>query len=259
MEGQSFKPISENHSISRAIANLFVPQRILKPQFIFDKIRKENSLINYQRKSLTEAQTINIINNIPNTSKEFDGFIFEEFNSKGKSTYMFRVKNEPNRTQINLENRDYTNWEDFKTKLTDAVDCLSIAMPIFVEGISLTYIDEFVWLKPSNIEVKSILDENSELLNKDFFNSYNGTLVLLSQSEPKDDVSFEEQKTEIIFNNIIKRVIINHSLAVKFKEVTVYDPGSKESFISYFNQAHIANKNILKRILRDDVQQLINL
>lgn len=259
MEEQSFKPISENHSISRAVANLFVPQRIIKPQFIFDKIRQDRSLSNYQRKGLTESQTINIINNVPNTSKEIDGFIFEEFNPKGKSTYVFRVKNEPNRTQINLENRTYTNWADFRTKLTDAVDILSVAMPIFVEGISLTYIDEFVWLGSSKIDVKSILDENSELLNKDFFNSYNGTLVFLSQSEPKDDISFEEQKTEIVFNNIIRRIIINHSLAVKFKEITVYDSDSKKSFESYFDQAHYANKEILKRILRVDVQRLINL
>jgi uncharacterized protein (TIGR04255 family) len=259
MEGLPFKPVAGKHSINRVIANLFVPQKILKPDLVFNFIRQKENFSTYQRKSLTESKTINIVNDIPNTSKEIDGFIFEEFDPKGKSKYVFRVKNESNKAQVNLENRIYTTWDDFKSKLVEGLANLSSEIRIFAEAVSLTYVDEFIWLRPEEIDVKKILEEGSEILNKDFFNSYNGTLILLSQSKPSEKNSFEEQKIEITFNNAIKRIVINHSIAVKFKDITYYDSEDNRLFMEYFDEAHDKNKDILRRILREEVQHLINL
>lgn len=258
MDEQQFKPISGNHSISRVIANVIIPQQVIKPKYIFDKLALDNNLSNFQRKGLTETKAIQIVNDIPNTSKFIDGFIFEEF-VDGISNNVFRLKNENNRANLTFENKIYTNWKIFKDKLRIVLDSTSEKMPIFIEAISLTYIDEFVWTSSEKIDLKTVLNIESELLNKDFFNSYNGTLVFLSQSAPRDNVAFEEQKTEIVFHNVMKRIIINHTMAIKFKELIVYDQNSQNMVFENFDLAHRKNKNLLKLILREDVQKLINL
>lgn len=253
-------PFSKGHSISRVIANLYIPQSIIKPEFLFDKINQSEKLQNYQKRSLTSTKTIDINNDgLKLSQDEVVGFIFEEFDKIGKSINALKVENTSNKAQINFENREYTSWSNFKARLFEEIKTLSNIFDVYIEAIGLTYVDEFIWNSKENINIKEVFDEHSDLLNSNFINSYNGTLVLISQSDKKEDIQFEEEKTEILFNNNLKRVIVNHTFAIKLSDIIVYKDGENQFLVDSFERAHTANKELLKRIFTKDVQSLINL
>lgn len=254
-------PVSKNHSINRVIANFFIPQNIIKPDFLFQKIVNSNKLTNYQKRGLAKGKTINLNNDNLNVSNdEIRGFIFEEFNSIGKSINVLKVENTSNKAQISFENREYVSWDNYKTRLFSEIRLLSEVFDVFVEAIALTYVDEFIWNSKENINIKEIFDEQSELLNTKFINSHNGTLVLISQSDKKENTQFEEEKTEVMFNNNIKRVIVNHTFAIKFSDIKAYSSDNNSKFFEdSFEKAHQSNKDLLKKIFTKEIQDLIKL
>jgi uncharacterized protein (TIGR04255 family) len=255
------EPISSTHSISRVIANFFLAQSFAKPKFVFDKLLDKGGLFNYQKKGLTSSKTINIENDSLNISNDSNnGFLFEEFDELGKSINVLKVENiHNNKAIISFENRKYSNWSDFKNRFISDLQKFSTIFDVYIEAIGLTYIDEFVWKSDDNIDVYSIFNENAELINKKFLDSYNGTLVSVFQSGHIEEVNFCEEKTEIVFNNQLKRIIINHTYALKLKEVSVFSDEKAKSFIEYFDKAHQANKDILNDILTEHVKSIINL
>lgn len=254
-------PISGSHSISRVIASFFLAQSFVKPKFIFDKLIANNKLKDYQKKGLTSAKTINFQNNALNISDDSNnGFIFEEFNQYGKSVNVLKCENTNNRKgTITIENRKYSNWANFKTKFTNDVNDLAETFDIYIEAIGLTYVDEFIWNSDMRIDVNSIFNEEADLINKKFLTSYNGTIISVSQSGHGNDLNFCEEKTEIFFNNQTKRIVINHTYALKLKEISVYSEETRKGFLDYFERAHQANKDILQDILNPDIKALINL
>lgn len=254
-------PISGSHSISRVIANFFLAQSFAKPKFIFDKIITNNKLTSYQKKDLTSSKTINIANNSFNISDDSNnGFLFEEFDESGKSINVLKVENTNNgKALISVENKKYSNWKHFEDKFIGDIKSLSETFDIYIEAIGLTYVDEFIWQSDDNIDVKSIFNAQSDLINNRFINSYNGTIVSVSQSGHINDLNFSEEKTEIVFNNQSKRIIINHTYALKLKDVSVFLQDNINEFIDYFDQAHKANKDILVDILNSTIQERINL
>lgn len=255
------KPVSKNHSISRVVANFFIPQNIIKPDFLFEKIVNSNKLTNYQRRGLAVGKTINLNNeNLNISNDEIRGFIFEEFNDKGESINVLKIENNSNKAQINFENREYVSWDTFKVRLLKEIKLLSEVFEVFVEAVALTYVDEFIWDSNENIDINEIFDVKSELLNTKFINAHNGTLVLISQSDKKENIQFEEEKTEVMFNNNIKRVIVNHTFAIKFSDIKAYNSATNHSFIeACFETAHQSNKELLKRIFTQKIQDLIKL
>lgn len=255
-------PISSNHSISRVIANFFLAQSFVKPKFIYDKLITKNELLSYQKKGLTSSKTINIQNNALNILPDsVNGFLFEEFDEIGKSLNVLKVENINNNNQaiIGFENKKYRTWTDYKERFISDITILSNTFDIYIEAIGLTYVDEFVWKSNKPIDVNSIFNDSADLINKKFLNSYNGTIVSVSQSESVDEFSFCEEKTEIIFNNELKRIIINHTYALKLKEISIFSNENSNNFTTYFDRAHQANKSILMEILSDSSREVINL
>ena len=254
-------PISSKHSISRVVANFFLAQSFAKPKFVFDKLLLNNKLVNYQKKGLTSSKTINIENDSLNISDDLNnGFLFEEFDDSGKSLNVLKVENtNNNKAIIGIENKKYSDWSSFKTRFINDLKTFSETFDIYIEAIGLTYVDEFIWKSNNNIDVYSIFNENADLINKKFLDSYNGTLVSVSQSGNVNEVNFCEEKTEIVFNNQLKRIVINHTYALKLKEISVFSNENSQNFIEYFDKAHQANKDILKDILTQEVKDKINL
>jgi uncharacterized protein (TIGR04255 family) len=130
----------------------------------------------------------------------------------------------------------------------------------YVEAISLNYRDEFIWAdRNTPIPVSDIFNIDSELLNKKFLSSKNGTLVLVSQGNEESGLPYEE-KTEISFNNDIKRIIIDHQYAKRFDDIKLFSNLNKDkNFSSLYDIAHLENKKILKEILTENSQELIKL
>ena len=59
-----------------------------------------------------------------------------------------------------------------------------------------------------------------------------------------------------IFNNDIKRIIINHSYAIKLSKYDLYE---NINLSDYFDSAHDSNKSVLLNLLSEGTQKLIGL
>jgi uncharacterized protein (TIGR04255 family) len=256
------KTISENHSISRVVASVFIPQAFLKPQDIFEKTKDCVGFKGYPKKGMMKATTININkNNLGITSEQNKGFIFESYNGKGSIKNVFKLENNKgNQSTLSLEDREYKSWDTFKDQLDSDLNSFLEMNDFYVEAISLNYRDEFIWTdRNSSIPVDEIFNNDSDLLNNKFLSSKNGTLLLVSQGI--DDIGLScEEKIEISFNNDVKRIIIDHQYAKIFDDIKLFSNLKKDDkFSTLFDVAHLENKKFLENILTLQIQELIKL
>jgi uncharacterized protein (TIGR04255 family) len=255
-------PVSGKHSINRVTATIHLPQILVKPEDVFEKLKNSRQLTHYQRKNITKLRTISLNENLGGVGSDnkINGVLLEEFDKNGRLKNVLRLDNKSdNKASIVFENRIYDDWDSFKARLIDDLNNIYEVFPFYVEAISLAYVDEFIWASnEEKIKVFEIFNKNSELLNKKFLNSENGTLVLLTQNK-KTHVDNEE-KTEISFNNRVKRIIINHQFATKLNSIYDFNKLMQDSkFSKYYQEAHDSNKVILKDVLTKEVQDLIKL
>jgi uncharacterized protein (TIGR04255 family) len=256
-------PISGKHSISKVVANVLIPQVILKPKDIFENLKLNQNLKTYQKKSLLKLKRIvnfgklNLIEDADEDS--ITGFIFEEFNEEGRLKNIFKIENKHEKQSVvTFETRIYEDWDNFYNRFKEDLKIFSDYLNFYIEAISLTYIDEFIWKSNDAIAVNLVFDKNSELLNKKFLDSKNGSIILFSQNQEKN-LNFEE-RIEISFSNRIKRIVINHQYGKKMSELELFTQLSGDnSFDEKFNEAHTENKKTLKDLLSSDVQDLISL
>ena len=253
-------PVSGEHSISRVIVTFFLPQPFLKPRDIFEKLKNDKNYTKYQRRNLTKLRKIDLTNNQNITNEIENGFVFEEFDIQtGKLKNIFRIlNNSEKQASISLETRIYKDWKSFKSRVIKDIKSFSDTFEFYVEALSLSYIDEFIWNSTDKrIDVNSIFSKESEILNTRFKNSDNGTLILISQN---DVTNKKEEKTEISFSNKIKRVTINHQYADKFDSLETFEKlNNAKVLTNSLDNAHKSNKDILKDVLSIKSQKLINL
>lgn len=263
---EHLKPISGKHSISKVLATIFIPQEVIKPKDLFDKLILDEDLKKYQKKNLTDLKTINL-NYDPNQSvisnkSEFQkvkGFIFEEFNREGRLENILKLENiNEKKSAITFENRIYEDWDIFYPRLKKDLEIISNYLDFYVDAINLTYVDEFLWDSEEEIKVYSIFNENSELINKKFLNSENGSIILFSQGQKGGD-GFEE-RTEIAFGNRLKRIVVNHQNAIRISELDLFTTHIEKNLLdTRFEELHDSNKNVLKDLFTKDTQNLIDL
>ncbi len=254
------KPISDKHSINRVIANIFAPQPLLKPNDVFDAINEIEAFKGYQKKGLTSSKTIAISNNsVDVTDNKMSGFMFEEFDNRGRCINVLKLENDYNTNKLNIsfENRQYNCWTDYIARIKSELNVLSDFFDLYIDAISLTYIDEFIWESTDKIDIEQVFDKNSDYLNKKFLDAYNGTLVFASQTDGVEN-GYKEEKTEIAFSNIVKRIIINHTTLIKHKEIRLLKD-CRQQFDQNFENSHTASKQILKEVLTTEIQKLIGL
>lgn len=257
-------PILGNHSVNRSTITLYLPQEIIKPEKLFEKINKEEYFMSkFQRRNLIKKRTINIqdkenslsiIEGKPNENTI--GFVLEQYNSEGELENILALQNNNDKAVINFETRKYIRWENFFSSFFEDFKNLIKENEFYFEAINLTYVDEFIWKSEDRIPVDEIFQKNSELINSKFLKSKNGTIVLLSQNE---DHNIEE-KTEISFNNELKRVQIIHQHVTQFKDIL--DSNNlieKDKINSLLQTAHISNKETLKDLFTETVKEKINL
>ncbi|NDI97992.1 TIGR04255 family protein [Flavobacterium sp. LaA7.5] len=254
-------PISENHSIGKVVATFYLAQEILKPDVYYNELKDKEKFKKYQKKSLTSSQKITVGNSIKDISIDHDkesGLIFEKFNDDGLLKNIISIQNEveQNRATISYETRNYSTWDDFFRNLTDDILTIYETKDFYTKAIRLNYVDEFAWESSEKIEVDSIFNVNSELMNKKFLHSENGTILMLSQNRALNI----EERTEISFNNRIKKILINHQYVCIFEQILSSKDMIKNGLAKHeFNQAHDSNKDMLNDLLTEDVRRLIGL
>lgn len=259
---QYLKPISEKHSIGRVIATFYLAQEILKLESFFNELKEDESFKAYQRKSLLKTKKIFIdrsnINMASSEQDEVIGFTFEKFNDDGRLKDILIIQNEPehNRALLSFETRLYTRWINFFENLRIDLQVIFKKNYLFVKAVKLNYIDEFIWIRQDKIPVHSIFNAQSELINKKFLSSENGTILMLSQNK---ELNIEE-RTEISFNNRLKRITINHTYISAFHQIySSKEVLAEDLLYQDFMQAHESNKDMLKDLLLEDVKKVINL
>lgn len=251
-------PISDEHSIAKVRAMFFVPQPLVKPADIFKKINSAGRFESFARKGMINSKHIEFSNQDTNIRDHESGFVFEEFNKTGSLKSFIRVENiKENQSLITFESREYSDWTTFKSVLKYNIQMLSINHDFYINAVSLDYQDEFLWKGSNEIEVQKIFNADSELLNKKFLQSKNGSLILISQDTTGDLQN--EEKTELSFNNNVKRIVINHQYAVRTSAILLKDFIDSTNFDSCFDKAHDENKNILESVLSEKTQILIGL
>lgn len=252
----SLKPISGNHSISRVIAGVHLPQPILKPELIFDKIVNDNSkFISYQKKSKTYLRKINF-SKIGDFEQEriINGFLFEKYDSQGTLENIFKLVNNDTDSTIIQENKKYSNWSNFIDSFLTNLEELEKFSNLIYKSLSLTYVDEFIWSSEESIDLDKVFSKNSEYLSNVFFKTKNITFTINLQDFINGKVI--EEKIDITFSNIYKNIKIIHQYAFGSEELKLMD---KTFITNQFDKAHTKNKEILKSLLKEDVIQLIHL
>jgi uncharacterized protein (TIGR04255 family) len=258
---EGLKPISDNHSIKNAEAQVFVPQSFVSVEEDFKKFQSSDIFNSFQKKGLLQPTTISINKKgVGVNQSQVSGYIFEKFESNGGLKDVFRLENinENNRSILTLSTRKYTRWDDFKgEQLGLMFQALSELKP-YINAISFTYLDEFDWKGEGDIPVFEIFNSKSELLNEKFLNSKNGTLVLISQGLIDDGDLITEEKVELSFNNDLKKVQISHQFLVKLKtpeRILIIEEA--KGLEKYFDIVHGEHKDFLSQLLTKECKELI--
>lgn len=256
---QGLKPSSGNHSIKNAEAQIFVPQLFLAVEEDFKKFQTVDVFSSFQKKGLIKPTTISINNNgLGVDQSQVSGYIFERFESDGSLKDIFRVENNNNRSVLSLSTRKYSRWENFKQEQLKLVYQALDELKPYINAISFTYLDEFDWRGNSAIPVNEIFNSSSELLNKKFLASQNGTLVLISQGLTEEENLITEEKIELSFNNDLRKVQISHQFLIKFKSlVRILKIEQAQNLDKYFEIVHQEHKKFLSDLLTDDCKELI--
>lgn len=265
---EHLKPISGNHSISKVSAKVFIPQEIIKPEDIFNSLKNEEGFKKYQKRSPVYSKTINLNYDAnqstllgKNENDKVKGFIFEEFNEEGRLANILRIENtHNNKSVITFESRIYEDWDDFYPRLKGDLKIVSNCLDVYIEAINLGYLDEFIWDSEERIDVQLIFNKDSELINKKFLNSENGSIILFSQGSDGDTNDNFEERTEISFGNRIKRIVVNHQNAIRINELDLLSSHLNNSILdTKFKNSQNLNKTVLKSLFTQEVLDLINL
>lgn len=253
------KPHAEKNAISRVVASIHLSNEFVKPKDILEKLTTEGQYKRYPKKGILKQARIELGESIKASQETDIGFIFEEFDEIGLTKSVFRVENVNNsRARVSLESTQYNRWADYRNQIEQDLISFGTNEMLYYDAIGLKYQDSFTWEDDSPINIKVIFDNTSELLNKKFLEAENSTLIFFSQSS-KENHEFEE-RTEISFNNSIKRISIVHDYAIKLPEPELIDKQvQKEIILKNFDIAHEENKEMLKAVLTKECQDLIGL
>ncbi|MFA9210573.1 MAG: TIGR04255 family protein [Moraxellaceae bacterium] len=250
-----FHPVSEKHAISKVIAVLHLPQEVLLVNDLYNKLNDNQRITEkYQKRGTTISKTIQIENNQVKVLNEVvpNGFILEEFNEAGHTKNLLKLENitGSNKAQLTFECNEYDRWSGFIERLLLDITEVNNHSKLYIEAISLTYLDEFDITDKENINLDLLFKfENDKNLEK-LKHTYNGGITNFTQSQFDKSIGQSEERTEIFLNKDINRVSIVHTCAHRFAEVQLFN---SKSLSDQFNKEHLKNKEVLKELLIDEV------
>lgn len=255
------KPVKEQHSIARVQATIFFAQAYPRPDYLFELLSSDAK--EYQKKTIMHSREIELSDNQLNVTKDSpNGFVFENFDNNGKlsSLLIFENDDKTGKSKLIIEEREYSKWTEFLDLVVNSLNLFQSKVSFFIEAISLNYLDEFIWNNNQIIDIDSIFKKDNEYINSKFKESYNSNLnftTLVKINE--DNVDFFEEKLEIITNNDLKRIQINHVNATKLLQSKVLSNNEIEELKKYFEKSHAKNKEILISLLSDQTLQTIGI
>ena len=256
----SLRPVKETHSISRAVANFYLAQNFPESQIILEKIVSSEKFASYSRKGSISEKLIQFGDRAVNVrDNKNNGFVLERFQN-GVTSDILKMENTPNgKSVLNIETRNYSRWNNFSENLSQDLEELTSFKSFYVEAIGLTYVDEFLWKADTPIDVESVFNKQSEMLNNKFLTSNISSIVSTFIDTQIEGYNLGEERSEISFSNKLKRVTISHTYVLQFIKLKELEQHTYPHFISDLEAIHDKNKQFLREILSDSTQNLINL
>ena len=260
---EKLKPINQDHSIKEAVIALFLANPLIKPERFQTLIESEfkNTFQRFEPLSQFQFQlnTQQAVENITPQFRANAGFKFSSF-LKGKNEKVLQGINEPGRTFISYHSLNYLRWETFLNDFIDVIKIVStLSQDLFVTAVSVHYIDEFIWVDNTQIDLKYLFNTETKYFPKNFFESTVNNYILTTESKTVTGNYIDRLELNID-HNIGKTINISHNVSQILDDThSLNDLLSGTQFSKILNEEHIHNKEILGSILSNEAQNLIHL
>lgn len=262
------KPFSSKHSIREAVISVFLANPIIKPER-FQKLI-ENGFFNDEFQAFETVGAVEIelkqgntgmieqtAQNMSNVGFKFIGF------SQGKVSRILQGVNERGRTFISYHCFSYTRWNDFLDDYLRFIKILSTSQTeMFINAVSIHYIDQFRWVSQSPINLSKIFNNHTRYLSKALLETDGPTnFIFNNQSIVDSCIHFDRLEIKVDDKNS-KDISISHNVTKRLDDLKGLE-ALCNSEIEYFKhilfELHKGNKILLDDILEKEVKKMINL
>jgi uncharacterized protein (TIGR04255 family) len=264
------KPVNSNHSIKEAVIGLFLANPIVKPERFKELIENEfkdifqqfEPIIQLQFELKAQNRTMSRLNIERKEMMDNVGFKFTSF-EKGAQTKILQGQNDNanQRTFISYHTLNYTRWEIFFNDFLKIITSISnFSNDIFLTAFSLHYVDEFLWLDNNSIDLNLVFNKEANSIPRDFFNASVKNYSIVTEREKGENKKYID-RLEIIVNNLIKpSITISNNITQTFTEVvSLKELLPTSEFKNTLDEAHQHNKDFLKNLLTEEVQDMIHI
>lgn len=260
------RPVQSGHSIKEAVISTFLAVPIIKPERFQELITDKFTDVFHQFEIVNQFQFQ--VNNKGGAVQHAGsqvltnrGFRFSAFKN-GKLQKVLQGVNEEGRSYISFHSLDYQRWASFFSDYKNYINIILEFHPnLFINGISLHYIDEFDWDNPELNDLTNIFDKNCSYLSKQFFNSFRTTYITTMEQTKEENTKYLDRiEIKVEPNDIRSFISISHNVTIPFDEpIELLNFTQTQQFTDTMMAAHLHNKSILKCLLKEEIKNLINL
>lgn len=265
-----FVPGSGLHSVKETSVGIYLKSEISNIKAILDFADNDTHL----KAAFPKSKTIYDLGDVFEPLVEYDesrsgqvaGFVLAKLGSNDIPTRLFQGINESNERKLfSFHEMAYTRWAAFKSDLLETIHSFKpLVGDLVVEGIALTYIDEYHWSKDTPIDYNQIFEKGNKYMPSIFFEKGNTDADLLST------MRIEEQGMNFYvrlgINSVEKeegkRLRIFHNAVYTGQESTITELLMEETLFNFahvIQVAHELNKSLLKELLLPEVIDMINM
>jgi uncharacterized protein (TIGR04255 family) len=265
-----FVPSSGLHSVKETSVGIYLTSEIGNVKAFFD-LAEDNA---YLKDAFPHHKTVYDAGSSFEPDKEYDesrieqiaGFVFARLGENEVPTRLFQGINEDSiRRLFSFHEMAYTRWAAFKENLLDTLDSFKpLIEDLVVEGIALTYIDEYSWNEDSDIDYNLIFKKDNKYMPSVFFEKGNTDADLVSTIRlEKEGLDFYVRLgIESITKPEGKRLRIFHNAVYTGQEEALGETlagGVSSKFSHVIQVAHELNKSLLKDLLLPEVIDMIHM
>ncbi|MFN8117435.1 MAG: TIGR04255 family protein [Bacteroidia bacterium] len=256
--------IKKGNSIKEAAITLFLSNPIIKPERFKELVNIPELGGFFQQHQAIGAFTLKL-GNIPKDQKSETnfkndtGFKLLKFEN-GAPTFVVQGINELDRTFFSFHDLNYSRWINLKNNFDNILKNIkTIQSDIFVNGLSVHYIDEFLWDSSQEFDLSRIMKAEDYLPNN-FIKIKGGHLSNTRECETKDGQKLFD-RLEVLVNSSIEKVItISHNQTVLTSNLFEYGSVEFDKNIgALLEELHENNKELLRNVLLKEVNELIKL
>ncbi len=265
------KPFSTNHSIREAVISVFLVNPLIKPerfQELFESgfspdfhLYQNLGSLQIQIKQGNASIVQQNAQNLGSTGFQFIGF------EKGKISRILQGMNQGlndgTRTFISYHSFSYTRWKEYLNEYLKFIKLLSsFQNDLFINAISIHYVDQFKWISDSPIDLSKVFNDKTRYMSKAFLASTGPTNFIFTTQKNQDNFLYVDRLEIKIDDQKSNDISISHNITKQLDDIKNLNLLLNNDS-SYFNdlllELHQYNKQILGDILNPEVKDLIKL